>query len=139
MGAFKVARGSVSSDSSSDDAAVLGMIPYVAYLCGYKGPSKQILRLVKPLKTDGRCKSGQSRECLWPIARLTLIVGEHIQYTYHTVTYLYIRPHHGDLIPYCLNKTIAGVETSRYYVATAVGLLTKCDRETTAYRSFGFA
>lgn len=27
MGAFKVARGKVSSDSSSDEAAVLGMIP----------------------------------------------------------------------------------------------------------------
>lgn len=34
IGALRVARGSVSSDSSSDDAAVLGTIPYVAYLCG---------------------------------------------------------------------------------------------------------
>ncbi len=32
MGAFKVDRGNVSSDSSSDDGAVLGTIPYVAYL-----------------------------------------------------------------------------------------------------------
>jgi hypothetical protein len=32
MGAFKVARGSVSSDSSSEDGAVLGTMPYVAYL-----------------------------------------------------------------------------------------------------------
>jgi hypothetical protein len=78
MGAFKVARGSVSSDSSSEDAAVLGIIPYVAYLCGYEGLSKQMERSIKLLKTDGRCKSRQSRECLRPIARLTLIMGEHI-------------------------------------------------------------
>lgn len=37
IGAFKVERGSVSSDSSSDDGAVLGTIPYVAYLWGYMG------------------------------------------------------------------------------------------------------
>ena len=36
IGALRVARESVSSDSSSDDAAVLGTIPYVAYLCGCK-------------------------------------------------------------------------------------------------------
>lgn len=35
IGAFNVDRGSVSSDSSSDDGAVLGTIPYVAYLCGW--------------------------------------------------------------------------------------------------------
>ena len=35
IGAFKVARGKVSSDSSSEEAEVLGTIPYVAYLCGY--------------------------------------------------------------------------------------------------------
>jgi hypothetical protein len=34
MGAFKAERGKVSSDSSSDEAAVLGMMPYVAYLWG---------------------------------------------------------------------------------------------------------
>ena len=34
IGALRVDRGSVSSDSSSDDGAVLGTIPYVAYLCG---------------------------------------------------------------------------------------------------------
>lgn len=32
MGALREARGSVSSDSSSEDGAVLGTIPYVAYL-----------------------------------------------------------------------------------------------------------
>ena len=37
IGAFKAARGRVSSDSSSDDGAVLGTIPYVAYLCGCAG------------------------------------------------------------------------------------------------------
>lgn len=36
MGAFKVERGTVSSDSSSEDGAVLGMIPYDAYLWGFK-------------------------------------------------------------------------------------------------------
>ena len=35
MGAFRVERGSVSSDSSSEEGAVLGTIPYVAYLWGY--------------------------------------------------------------------------------------------------------
>ena len=34
MGASIVERGRVSSDSSSDDGAVLGTMPYVAYLCG---------------------------------------------------------------------------------------------------------
>lgn len=32
IGAFRVALGRVSSDSSSEDGAVLGTIPYVAYL-----------------------------------------------------------------------------------------------------------
>ena len=32
MGAFRVDLGNVSSDSSSDDGAVLGTMPYVAYL-----------------------------------------------------------------------------------------------------------
>ena len=32
IGAFRVDRGRVSSDSSSDDGAVLGTMPYVAYL-----------------------------------------------------------------------------------------------------------
>ncbi len=32
IGALRVERGSVSSDSSSEDGAVLGTIPYVAYL-----------------------------------------------------------------------------------------------------------
>jgi hypothetical protein len=41
MGAFKVARGSVSSDSSSEDGVVLGTIPYVAYLCGCEELSNQ--------------------------------------------------------------------------------------------------
>lgn len=36
MGAFKVERGSVSSDSSSEDGAVFGIIPYDAYLWGLK-------------------------------------------------------------------------------------------------------
>ena len=35
IGAFRVDRGRVSSDSSSEDGEVLGTIPYVAYLCGY--------------------------------------------------------------------------------------------------------
>ena len=35
MGAFSAERGSVSSDSSSDEGAVLGTMPYVAYLCGW--------------------------------------------------------------------------------------------------------
>ena len=35
IGAFRLERGSVSSDSSSDEGAVLGTIPYVAYLWGY--------------------------------------------------------------------------------------------------------
>lgn len=35
IGAFRVDLGNVSSDSSSDEGAVLGTIPYVAYLCGY--------------------------------------------------------------------------------------------------------
>jgi hypothetical protein len=35
IGAFRVARGRVSSDSSSEEGEVLGTIPYVAYLCGY--------------------------------------------------------------------------------------------------------
>lgn len=40
MGALRADRGRVSSDSSSDEGAVLGTIPYVAYLCGYhKGKS----------------------------------------------------------------------------------------------------
>ena len=34
MGAFMDERGSVSSDSSSEDGAVLGTMPYVAYLWG---------------------------------------------------------------------------------------------------------
>ena len=34
MGALRVERGRVSSDSSSEEGAVLGTIPYVAYLCG---------------------------------------------------------------------------------------------------------
>lgn len=38
MGAFNVERGRVSSDSSSDEGAVLGTIPYVAYLCGFASP-----------------------------------------------------------------------------------------------------
>jgi hypothetical protein len=37
IGAFMVDRGKVSSDSSSEEGAVLGTIPYVAYLCGYTG------------------------------------------------------------------------------------------------------
>ena len=32
IGAFSAERGSVSSDSSSEEGAVLGTIPYVAYL-----------------------------------------------------------------------------------------------------------
>jgi len=60
MGAFKVARGSVSSDSSSEDAAVLGIIPYVAYLCGYKGLSKQMERSIKPLKLTGGANPGKA-------------------------------------------------------------------------------
>ena len=36
IGALSVERGRVSSDSSSDDGAVLGTMPYVAYLCGYR-------------------------------------------------------------------------------------------------------
>jgi hypothetical protein len=36
MGALIVERGNVSSDSSSEEAAVLGMMPYDAYLCGWK-------------------------------------------------------------------------------------------------------
>ena len=36
IGAFRVDRGSVSSDSSSDEGAVLGTMPYVAYLCGWR-------------------------------------------------------------------------------------------------------
>ena len=35
IGAFIAARGSVSSNSSSEDGAVLGTIPYVAYLWGW--------------------------------------------------------------------------------------------------------
>lgn len=34
IGAFKLERGRVSSDSSSVEGAVLGMMPYEAYLCG---------------------------------------------------------------------------------------------------------
>ena len=34
MGALRVDLGNVSSDSSSDEGAVLGTMPYVAYLCG---------------------------------------------------------------------------------------------------------
>ena len=36
IGALRVDRGRVSSSSSSDDGAVLGTMPYVAYLCGYE-------------------------------------------------------------------------------------------------------
>ena len=35
MGAFNVDLGRVSSDSSSEEGAVLATMPYVAYLCGY--------------------------------------------------------------------------------------------------------
>lgn len=34
MGALRADLGRVSSDSSSDEGAVLGTMPYVAYLCG---------------------------------------------------------------------------------------------------------
>lgn len=43
MGAFKVERGRVSSDSSSEDGAVLGTIPYVAYLWGCMKQIRPIL------------------------------------------------------------------------------------------------
>lgn len=47
MGAPMVARGNVSSDSSSDDGAVLDTIPYVAYLCGCR-PMSDVLFAEEP-------------------------------------------------------------------------------------------
>ena len=71
MGAPMVARGNVSSDSSSDDGVALGTIPYVAYLCGYRhtiSPCPEDLssspthRRSKPGK---RGKSGNGVKSLW--------------------------------------------------------------------------
>ena len=45
MGAFKVERGRVSSDSSSDDGAELGTIPYVAYFWGYRGQTRLLAKV----------------------------------------------------------------------------------------------
>ena len=45
MGALSVERGRVSSDSSSEEGAVLGTMPYVAYLCGYE---QQYVNKVRP-------------------------------------------------------------------------------------------
>ena len=68
MGAFKVARGSVSSDSSSEDAAVLGTMPYVAYLCGCKENIKRDGMFIERLELTGGANPGKAGNVLrdWP-------------------------------------------------------------------------
>jgi hypothetical protein len=136
MGAFKVARGRVSSDSSSEDGAVLGTMPYVAYLCGYKYRLNK-RNVIRTTSTDRWRKSRQRGERLLAIARLTLIdVEGGIHIRHRQITYLQILTHHdGNSTQYCVNKT---AET-RYLAVTAVELQPGCDQGMTACQSFGFA
>lgn len=67
MGAFKVARGRVSSDSSSEDGAVLGTMPYVAYLCGYKELSNQRERPCAKVELTGGANPGKAGNACCPL------------------------------------------------------------------------
>lgn len=62
MGALRLERGRVSSDSSSVEGAVLGTMPYDAYLCGWlsmrvKDVRNELNALKLLSKSDRRCES----------------------------------------------------------------------------------
>lgn len=68
MGALIALRESVSSDSSSDEGAVLGTIPYVAYLWGYKHATFNTdNKTEKGKRLTGGAKPGKGgKELAWP-------------------------------------------------------------------------
>lgn len=61
MGALMVARGRVSSDSSSEEGAVLVTMPYVAYLCGGGANPGNGGKDFKPLRSPETCIETQEK------------------------------------------------------------------------------